>query len=77
MNVFRSEEHLRTWTQFTPENEDGIISLNDLVELFSVKLVQRRLDPDYVSRIREYGREMVATLKEIGKDGPFWIKPKV
>jgi hypothetical protein len=33
---------------------------------------RRRLDPDWVSRSREYGREMVETLKEIGKTGPFW-----
>jgi hypothetical protein len=76
MNFFRSEEHIRNSARFTPETEDGIISLGDLVKLFSVKLMQRRLDPDYVTRSREYAREMVATLKEIGKAGPFWIKPK-
>jgi hypothetical protein len=76
MNFFRSEEHLRNWARFTPETEDGIISFGDLVNLFQVKLVQRRLDPDYVSQSREYGREMVTTMKEIGKAGPFWLKPK-
>jgi hypothetical protein len=33
------------------------------------------MDPDWVSKSREYAREMVTTLKEIGKTGPFW-QPK-
>jgi len=57
---------------FDPETEDGIIPLLDLVKLFSGSYFRRRLDPDWVSNMREYAREMVGTFKEIGKTGPFW-----
>ena len=72
MNLFRSEEHIRTWDRFAPGTEEGIIPLNDLVKLFSGNYFRRRLDSDWVSRSREYARDMVATFKEIGKTGPFW-----
>jgi hypothetical protein len=37
---------------------------------------RRRMDEDYVSHMREYARGMVEAMKEIGKTGPFWKKPK-
>jgi len=76
MNLFRSEEHIRNWAQFDSSAEDGIMPLDDLVKLFSGSYFSRRLDPDWVSHSREYAREMRATLKEIGKTGPFWGRPK-
>ena len=72
MNLFRSEEHIRNWARFDPETEEGIIPLNALVKLISGNYFRRRLDSDWVSRSRDYAREMVATFKEIGKTGPFW-----
>jgi len=77
MNLFRSEEHIRNWDRFAPDTEEGIIPLADLVKLFSGSYFRRRLDPDWVSRSRQYAGEMVATMSEIGKTGPFWqpVKP--
>ena len=77
MNLFRSEEHVRSWDRFDADSEDGIISLADLVTLFSGNYFRRRMDPDWVSRSGEYAMQMVATMQEIGKTGPFWqpIKP--
>ena len=77
MNLFRSEEHIRNWTGFVSGTDEGIIALPDLVKLFSGNYFRRRLDPDWVSRSRQYGAEMVATMSEIGKTGPFWqpMKP--
>jgi hypothetical protein len=75
MNFFRSEGHIRKWAQFDSRNEEGIISLQDLVKIFSGELFRRRLDPDYFSHIQEYRKERVVTLKEIGKVGPFWLPP--
>jgi len=72
MNLFRSEEHIRNWARFDPATEEGIIPLDDLVKLFSGNYFCRRMDSDWVSRSRDYAREMVATFKEIGKTGPFW-----
>jgi len=75
MTFFRSEEHLRNWAQFDPATEEGIITLPDMVKLFSGQSFRRRLDPDYMSRRREYAPEFMKTLQEIGKAGPFWSVP--
>ena len=72
MTFFRSEEHLRNWAQFDPETEDGIIQLDDLVKCFSGRDVRRRLDPDYVSHLREYVADFLTALHDVGKTGPFW-----
>jgi hypothetical protein len=76
MNLFRSEEHARNWARFDPPTEEGIIPLSDLVKLFSGPYFRKRMDSDWVSRSREYAREMVATMTQIGKTGPFWQRPK-
>ena len=71
MNLFRAEEHIRNCTGFDPGTDEGIISLSDLVDLFSVKHFTRRLDQDYFSR-GFYAGEFLAALTEIGKTRPFW-----
>ena len=76
MNLFWSEEHIRNWKSFVEGADEGILSLSDLRKLFSGPYFRRRLDEDYVSHMREYAREMVQAMKEIGKTGPFWKKPK-
>ena len=78
MNLFRSEEHIRNWAQFDPAAEEGIVPLENVVKLFSGNNYRRRMDGDWVSRSREYARDMVATLKELGMTGSFWRtrKPK-
>jgi len=76
MNLFRSEEHVRNWARFDPATAEGIIPLSDLVKLFSGPYFRRRMDLDWVSRKQEYAREMIATMAEIGKIGPFWKRPK-
>jgi hypothetical protein len=76
MNLFRSEEHIRNWHGFEPDTIEGIIPLDDLVKLFSGSYFRKRLDPDWVSRSRDYAREMVKTFDEIGKTGPFWQRSR-
>ncbi len=76
MNLFRSEGHVRNWARFDPATVEGIIPLTDLVKLFSGPYFRKRMDLDWVSRSREYAREMVATMAEIGKTGSFWQRPK-
>ena len=73
MNLFRSEEHVRTWSGFKPGTEEGIIPLLDMAEVFSGSFFTRRLDTDYASHMQEYIMEMVAALK--GK-GAFWQMPQ-
>jgi hypothetical protein len=76
MNLFRSEEHVRNWKSFIAGTDEGILSLDDLRKLFSGPFFRRRMEKDYLSHIHEYAREMVQGMKEIGKTGPFWKKPK-
>jgi hypothetical protein len=76
MNLFRSEEHVRNWARFDPATAEGIITLPDLVKLFSGPYFKKRMDLNWVSRSRDYAREMVATMAAIGKTGPFWQRPR-
>lgn len=73
MQYFRSEDHLRKWTGYTPDKEGGIISLSDLVKAFSVDMFRRRMDTDYVSHYQEYQRGVMAKFQELGKRGPYWV----
>jgi len=75
MNLFRSEEHVRNWAQFDPESEEGIISLDDIIKLFSCDHFRRRLEPDYFSRKAEYRAKLFVILAEMGKKRPFWLPP--
>jgi hypothetical protein len=75
MNLFRSEEHVRNWAQFDPDNQDGMISLTDLLNLFSCELFRRRMEPGYFSHRAEYRGEFWGLLKEMGKTRPFWSPP--
>lgn len=77
MNFFRSEEHIRNWASFVEGSDEAITPVPDMLKLFSGPYFKRRLDPDYVSHMFEYAGEMLRTLKELGKTGPFWRKPKV
>lgn len=72
MLFFRSEEHLHNWAQFDPAIKEGIISLSDLVKLFSGSFFKKRMDPDYASHIREYGAEIVKDLQKLERAGSFW-----
>ncbi|HSR12076.1 MAG TPA: hypothetical protein VLS90_11595 [Thermodesulfobacteriota bacterium] len=73
MNLFRSEEHVRNWNGYKPGTDEGIVRLDDMVRLFSVETFTRRMDPDYVSRIKEYRAGRNAAWAEIMKRSPFWM----
>jgi hypothetical protein len=75
MNLFRSEEHVRNWAQFDASNEEGIIAFNDLLKLFSCDNFRKRLEPDYLSRRKEFIGEFWTMLTEMGKARPFWAPP--
>ena len=75
MNLFRSEEHIRNWAQFDVSSEEGIISLNDLIKLFSCEQFRKRMELDFFSRRSEYRGEFRAMLIEMGTQRPFWSPP--
>jgi len=72
MNLFRSEEHVRNWASFATGTDDGVVPLPDMLKLFSGPYFRRRMDTDYVTHMFAYAREMIGTMKEIGRTGPFW-----
>ena len=76
MNLFRSEEHIRNWARYDPAAEQGILPLENIVRVFSEKMFQKRLDPNYVSHVQEYFGELASVLSEIAKTRPFWTPPK-
>jgi hypothetical protein len=74
MNLFRSEEHARRWSQFNPTSQDGFISLADLADFFGTETRQHMLDPDYLSVwYPRRATERRAVLERIGKTSPFWL----
>ena len=73
MNLFRSEEHVRNWSGFKANTEEGINRLSDVAGLFSIKFFTRRLDSDYVSHMQEYLMELIGALKGMGS---FWHPPE-
>jgi hypothetical protein len=72
MNLFLSEEHIRNWTRFDPATEEGILPLQEVATLFSGNFLRKRLDPDYVSRNKEYLGEFLGEIAVLAKTRPFW-----
>ena len=71
---FRSEEHVRNWSQFNRDTSEGIIPLADLVMLFSTEGRKHLQDGDHISRWQPLRvQERVEVLKRLGKTGPFWL----
>ena len=74
MNLFRSEEHARSWAQFNPVSEQGFISLADLAGLFGTETRRHMLDADYLSTwYPRRAAERRDYLARIGKATPFWL----
>ena len=73
MNLFRSEEHVRNWSQFNPDSAEAIAPLDDEVALFSIEAGKHRLDGDFISRwLPRLADERAEVTRRLGKSGPFW-----
>ena len=73
MNLFRSEEHVRNWSGFKADTEEGIVPLLDVAGLFAGDFFTKRLEPDYASRIQDYLTDLIGTLNSLGS---FWQMPQ-
>ena len=74
MNLFRSEEHARRWTQFNPASEIGFISLPELAGFFGTETRRHMLDADYLSVwFPKRAAERRDYMTRIGKAVPFWM----
>ncbi len=49
MNLFRSEEHARSWSLYDPAFEENLKPLSERLERFSAPLFRNRGRPDYIS----------------------------
>jgi hypothetical protein len=52
MNLFRSEEHARRWSQFNPDFERGLRPFSFWEKLFSGRIFRYRARSDYISWLR-------------------------
>jgi len=72
MVFFRSEEHLENWAQYEADKKEGVITVQNLMTVFSNDFFKKRLEPDYVSNLRQYGSEFVTNLQKIENMRGFW-----
>jgi hypothetical protein len=72
MNLFRSEEHVKSWPSYDPISAESIMPLSDWALVFSGPAFRKRMEPDYLSRLNEYAPEMFVSLRKFGKEGAFW-----
>lgn len=77
MNLFRSEEHVKKWPLYLRMAEDYIMPVSDWAQVFSGPLFRRRLEPDYLAKSDEYFEEYQSSLREFGKQSPFWQYPLI
>ena len=76
MNLFRSEEHARNWSGYTPEAEEGLLSGGQIMEIFSAEQFRARGAPDYISRYPGLRPKFLRTLEQVTGGRPFWQLPK-
>ena len=74
MNLFRSEEQARRWSEFQPRSEEGFITLEQLAAFFGTESRRHMLAGDYLSSwYPRRAAERRAYLERIGKTSPFWM----
>jgi len=74
MNLFRSEEHARRWSEFQPRSEEGFITLEQLAGFFGTETRRHMLDADYLSTwFPKRATERRDYMARIGKSVPFWL----
>jgi hypothetical protein len=74
MNLFRSEDHARRWSEFNSQSEEGFIALPELAGFFATESRHHMLEADYLSTwFPKRAAERRAFLEQIGKATPFWL----
>ncbi len=72
MNLFRSKEHVKKWSQFKPGTEAGMLTLANAMRAMSTPRHRTRLRPDYVSTVQETVPAFAQRLLEVSGNAPFW-----
>ena len=74
MNIFRSEDDVRSWDIFDPTSADAIRPVAEYFALFSTDLFTKRLTPDYLEHLPTYVGATFGAFAAMGDD-PFWEPP--
>ncbi len=72
MNLFRSEEHARNWSEFQDGTDEGILSIHDLMAIFQTPRHSAKYSGHYVSSAPEYVQEFFKKIKEVTRNASFW-----
>ena len=75
MNLFRSEEHARNWSELEAGTEEGIISLQDGASLMSTPRHRERLSGRCVSTASDNVPIFFEHLRKVTNNSPFWAPP--
>jgi len=69
MNLFRSEETVKGWSQTAPGSEGGTLPVENWAAMFAADLFRKRATPDYLSRVPEYLAELMGLMMKLGMTG--------
>jgi hypothetical protein len=72
MNLFRSKEHVKNWSQFKAGTEAGMLTLGDAMRVMSTPRHRKRLSAKYVSTVQETMPSFVQRLLEVTDNSPYW-----
>jgi hypothetical protein len=75
MNLFRSEEDARRWSEFVPGTDAGIVTLEQAMAIMSTPRQRNRFDGRYVSSSPSYVAAFFVKLREVTGGDPFWEPP--
>lgn len=72
MNLFRSEEHVKNWSGFQKGTADGILTLNELMAIFSTPRHTEKMSKNYVSSMAGYKKLFIEKVDEIKGNSSIW-----
>jgi len=75
MNLFRSEEDARNWSNYEAGTDDGIISLESGASIMSTPRHAGRLSGNYVSSVAQNAPIFFDHLRQVTSNSPFWAPP--
>jgi len=75
MNLFRSEEDVKRWSDWVPGSDAGIVTLEQAMAIMSTPRQRERFSGHYVSSAPGYAAAFFAKLREVTGGSPYWAPP--
>jgi hypothetical protein len=72
IHLFRSEEHVRNWSEFRTGTDEAILPLSKIMAILSTPRHSAKLSGHYVSSASEYAPLFFKRLKEVTQNSAFW-----